>query len=388
MERLEGKYFENTIAALKKVKNAENFELNPAFKAKLRAELTGSANLLTENVEEGGLLDLVGRFKYLFGAVPMLAVFVLVFAQFSNWQVKVPTEQIKPDEIKNNLLTNTQPFETLETKSPSIETFSADLVMPPQDVLEKMWAEQSNSSQAQPEFKTVEKPVKSSVELPQLKIKDPQIEVSGSDSLKESQSTFVQATSFVVPADDTIPAETNLANTEPTQNALPIEQQGRVEDSGKVVEPPVPTLMMQVTNVAPTEAQTLIEPEQPANLNQLDIAAESKITDTVNELAVTQKEATTQMTDEVSNRAMMVVPVNLSADKVVYQAENRKQIVYSVLKTFADRDGNLSNDYTINVVAREDGTYKAVLFELGRVTKVVVFTYTDEKLVVLTELNY
>lgn len=399
MERLEGKYFENTIAALKQVKNAENFELNPSFKAKLRAELVGSADLLAEETQESGLLDLVGRFKYVFGAVPMLAVFVLVFAQFSNWQVKVPTEQIKPDEMKGNVLNNAQPIETMEMKMPSIQTFSADSVMPPQDVLDKMWSNQTESVDTQSEAKSVEQSVTSdTAKLPQLKIKDPQIEVSGSDTLKENQSnvmptndSFIQATSLIIPVDETLPTENqveaNTANSDSLQNTVPVEQQGRVEDSGKVVDS-VPALMMEKTVIDPIDTQIPPVESAPVNTNQLDIASNQKVETTSTDLTVTQKEATTQMTEETSARAMMVVPVSLSADKIAYQSENRTQVVSAVLKAFADRDGSLSNDYAINVTAREDGTYKAVLFELGRVTKVVIFTYKDGILVVLTELNY
>lgn len=398
MERLEGKYFENTIAALKKVKNAENFELNPAFRAKLRAELVGGADLLAENTEEGGLLDLIGRFKYVFGAVPMLAVFVLVFAQFSNWQVKVPTEQIKPDQMDSTVLSNTQPVEAMEMKMPSIQTFSADSVMPPQEVLDKMWSSRAEIVEIQPENKTVEQPVIDATKTPQLKIKDPQIEVSGSDILKESEvnvnpadTSLAQATTLAIPSDQvTVPenkVETTAVSANPVQNIIPVEQQGRVEDSGKVIEA-APTLMMEKSLTVPTETQTMSLENPTAAADQINVAPALQL-DTANaDLTVAQKEATTQIYEDTSVRAMMVVPVSLSADKISYQSEDRKKIVSSVLKTFADRDGNLSNDYSINVVAREDGTYKAVLFELGRVTKVVIFTYKEDKLVVLTELNY
>lgn len=376
MERLEGKYFENTIAALKNLKNAESFELNPSFKAKLRAELMAGTDLLAENTEESGLLELVSRFKYVFGAVPMLAVFVLVFAQFSNWQVKVPTEQIKPDEIKSNVLTNKDPVQVMEMKQPSIQAFPAESVMPPREVLDRMWSDQTKTVDAQSQARTVEQQdVTDTVKQPQLKIKDPQIEVSGSDILKENSR-------FVMPIDETSPVENHTDNTNlynnSLQNTVSAEQQGRVEDSGKVVESSAPALMMD---------KTVLVENPTITTNSMNIVVNSKVAP-VSADTVTQKEATTQMTETTSLKTIMVIPVSLSDDKVTYQAENRKQVVSAVLKTFADRNGNLSNDYTINVAMREDGSYKAVLFELGRATKVVTFTYMDDKLVVLTELNY
>ncbi|MCC6643579.1 hypothetical protein IT411_02415 [Candidatus Peregrinibacteria bacterium] len=422
MERLDSKYFESTIAALKKAKAAENFELKPDFKMNLRAELINRGSGLSLTEEESGIWDFVLRFKYVLGAVPMFAVLVIVMANVTNWQVKIPVKDVSPEQLEK--LNTSEPIHkqtennTSNPERPAIVTFSAASVMPPDDVLAKMWEQpQANQSDA---FVSNTQPAQElrfmEGDSANLKITAPNINVSGSQMVKESLQSG-QTVEVTVPtnsfemsqAPDTVVLEN--PNLEQTTPVVPLELNARVENSGEV-----PTQTEQQVTVSPTvlpveDTFSTIQFEQktvPPSSDTAEMKALNVQADLTNKMPVNQMDqgslelksaeldyqnefaqvAPANAVNKMESSMMMIAPIYLKPEKIDYDGKNRVEIVKAVESSLADVNGSLSNDYYVKVVELENSKYKVVLFEYGRVKKVVVLAYRDGKLITVTELNY
>jgi hypothetical protein len=82
------------------------------------------------------------------------------------------------------------------------------------------------------------------------------------------------------------------------------------------------------------------------------------------------------------------MPQYLTKDRIVYRGSDSEKVIAAVMKGFADRNGTLSPDYNIQIMLLENGNYKATLFEYGKVKEVLVMTWIDGQLSVVTEIYY
>ena len=151
METIEGKYFENVINKLQKAKADELIFPRESFVAGLRTSLLDRAAAPSEKLDWS---DVVLRWRYALGAVPVLAVLAIVVLNISNTpvsplipplepmtsqiqSVSVPQASVYSLSIGGNEAMSDSAGALYSRKAQNFEivTFSSASVMPPADVL-------------------------------------------------------------------------------------------------------------------------------------------------------------------------------------------------------------------------------------------------------------
>jgi len=471
METLDGKYFESTIATLKKARLNEKIAISPAFKAQLKAGILEKAAKMALPPRPDWA-EWVLKYKYVFGGVPVLAILAIVAINALNFQVKVPRTDIVPETITNTEANQDVGSVTAGTDNqtagePAIKTFPADLVMPPDYILEQRALENSTGAVSEP----AESSVASGLmflegQSGQVKLSVPALKkTTSSQTIATTQATNPATAATSAPGSNgENSAPTSTENTTvPEQKTVIMESQSRPEVSGRVEQngTATPAPLVEVTTetvdnsvTAPSTATT--SPNQvmvPQTATQAPTDQSTTTTTTVttttnadgtttttttvpvtrsltenptttpasSALPVTEQapavtapvsvtpvvlpEVRVESTDyinpvqemnqpveksglELTTAVDLVSPQFLTAGRIIYTGRNRTQVVAAVETAFAARNGTLSSDYYISVQKLENNSYKATLFENGKVKEVTVLAVRDGKLVVVTEVGY
>jgi hypothetical protein len=414
MENLDNKYFETVIMALKKAKATQKIEIRPDFKAKLRSEIESRA-LSMNAPEQTDWSDLILRYKYILGGVPVLAVLALVAVNALNFQVKMPKTQIVPVTGTVSESSAVQSGQTdlsspeTSVLQPKIKTFSADLVMPPAEYLENRGGAVSPTQTGTGEISAAISTGNSSyMFLDGLKVQLKYGEITAKQLPQSSVSTPVQqevtqnipAEEIVLPEENgqktLLTSESALSET-PAEKAARLELSGRVEQSGTVTTEHAGEIIPDAAQTADTlktdtATQTQLPTVQPL-IQAVPVPAVSLPevrTESVNYINPVEEQKLVAPKMTIQTRTLNVeTPQFLSSDRIYFDGSaERATVVEVVLKGLSSRNGNLSNDYYVNVVPLENGTYKATLYEFGQVKQVLILAQRDGKLMVVTELDY
>lgn len=418
MEKMEGKYFENTINKLKEAKDAERIEMRGEFKSNLRAGLVEEAGMLPIKTDWS---DAVLRWKYLFGAVPALAVLTIVAANFANLQVKMPAVELIPQDIgqnvssgvpANTVVRNENNNKVEPAQSSGIVTFSSALVMPPADVLARARAGNQLESETptfssegiQPVQNNYQSQPLSFLDNPNnsIKLNPPKTDLFTFD-LKNTEPTVVTIVpslpqADVLPPTNIVPVQPNLVgpsvstipadNVSQTDNSIRSENNARVESSQKIETVPVSQITQTPpqtagnnnvqTDVAAPTAVVQKAVVVPINLVNVDAAKLANTTEIKPlETLTTPPSQIPSLMDVYVNPVSeaMVKPedVNLALDasRIIYDGMDKPLINALVLKELQDKNGNLSSDYYVKVGKTEDGKLKISLFEFGQVKEII-----------------
>lgn len=416
MEKLDGKYFENTIAALKKARGEESIQIDPSFSSKLRLSIIDKAANLTVS-PKFDWADLVLKYKYVLGGVPVLAVLTIVAINALNYQVKMPANLTpESDGLAQNTLTKVPATETAadttESK-PSIITFSADLVMPPAEFLNKPptastedtvpAADISNARENKLPYLFL------AMEMPSLEISTLLTTKQGASGQADLQDNAIVQKGIITDTADSAQKAQNLIIAQ--EEALRQEQNERVEQSGTALPAPLSEQKIedgqtadvetasQTTSAISTKSLPLttdaVEPvtgELPATLAvplTLTTLPEVRMQTVQYINPVEEMNQSVDKTNSQYSRSLdMVMSHYLTGDRIIYSGNDRAQVVQAILEGFSARNGVLSSDYSIEVKKLEDESFKATLFEYGRVKEVLILAFRDGKLVVVTELAY
>ena len=427
MEKLEGKYFENTINKLKEAKHSENIEMRSEFKTKLRAGLVERAAIIPVTTDWS---DLILRWKYLFGAVPALAVLTIVAINAGNFQVKMPSTELIPkaevNEVSKNSTLNSQAIPDVELsgvdQNDKIVTFSAALVMPSADALAKARAGEQLTLESLPTS------IESGVASPNadqlqplnflsdtnfIKLNLPKLDVFSFDTINNGKIT-VSTPNLTMPKELPATSDTlvkqNLNGPSvvviPINNVTPIDSMARQENNArleigqKVAEPVfvnpnqalststesnqtvqtnvvVPTASVQnmstpinIVNAGLNPATTMVTP----STDSAKVMTENLYINSAGEaLIMNSRLNLNNVTESMSTFSAMTY---LDNSRIIYEGIDKPLITAMVMKEFGNRNGNLSGDYYIKVVGLEDGKVKISLFEFGKV-KQIVFLQKD-----------
>lgn len=416
MEQLDNKYFERVIAALKEAKAQQNIEINDSFRQSLRSSLVDRA-LQMEAPPTPGWADFVLNNRYLFGGVPVFAALVLVAMAALNNKVPVVNEQLIAETPTVVTQSNVPEAAITETTVPvGIQTFSADLVMPPADVLAAR--ERYLAGETTVPYTFFDKAGQEvQIKLPALPTTTKTIPTTTVEVVTPIESGKGSVVVEDVPPVIVVPVQ------EPV--IVPKENNGKVvevppvipaESSGKVVVEPVyqepkATEQPVVQTVKTTDAVVPI-------INTTPVVISPVVTPTV--ITPVTTPVTTAPTVEVKSQPVEVVPalsneylntvelqtevapkVNLqytltampdtqilAADRIYYSGNNRDALVAVVLDSLKTRAGTLSRDYYVNVVKFVDGTYRATLYEYGKAKQLLVIAEQRGGLKVVTEVVY
>ncbi len=417
MEKLDGKYFENTIAALKKARGEESIQIDPSFSSKLRLSIIDKAANLTV-LPKFDWADLVLKYKYVLGGVPVLAVLTIVAINALNYQVKMPANQLTPESdglVQNTLTKAPAPDTAADTTSsePGIITFSADLVMPPAEFLNKPptvstedtvpAADISNARENKLPYLFL------AMEMPSLEISTLLTTKQGASGQADLQDNAIVQKGIITDTADSAQKAQNLIIAQ--EEALRQEQNERVEQSGTALPAPLSEQKIedgqtadvetasQTTSAISTKSLPLttdaVEPvtgELPATLAvplTLTTLPEVRMQTVQYINPVEEMNQSVDKTNSQYSRSLdMVMSHYLTGDRIIYSGNDRAQVVQAILEGFSARNGALSSDYSIEVKKLEDESFKATLFEYGRVKEVLILAFRDGKLVVVTELAY
>ncbi len=403
MENLDNKYFETVIMALKKAKANQKIEIRPDFKASLRAGIEKQA-LSMNAVDKVDWADWILRYKYILGGVPVLAVLTLVAVNALNFQVKMPKGEMVPSSSVPVITESTVVQSGLNqtdayAAKPKIKTFSADLVMPPEEYLQK------RLSVSDVQGVVVQTGADTNVNATEYMFLDgANVQLKFGTTQDNGDSAAATAPVQADPA-EADPVEQNLQTRElqdssatsvsaipvvPAQPVVREEQSGRVEESGTVDQPVSAEQPVEQQTVAPvlsTTVQTLTK-SQPLTETTKTVLPEvrTESVDYINPV-IEQNQTAPKMT--IQYRTLNVdTPQFLAADRIYLTSTERDTVVNVVMKGLSSRNGNLSSDYYVHVIPLENNTYKATLYEFGQVKQVLILAERDGRLSVVTELVY
>jgi hypothetical protein len=442
MEKLEGKYFENTIAALKQAKNEENITMRSEFRAELRNALEAQALGMPETTGFDWA-DFILRFKYVMAGVPVLAVMTLVAASVYNWQVKLPTQQIVPvsnnntdqqTQLRTEDTSFTQDLQTnLVNQQPALVTFSADSVMPPLEVL--LEARQRLIKGEVFEIDQLPEITQNQTSLPdlsvQMKVQTPAIETYSflpatsnteinSNRASDASLADISMPRFIFNGTRVEFGTINVPQTNEvrTNDQLRTENNARVEVSGQIESQPIQQNLQDNAIQAPLNQETqvnlvpvvetqplsiesnLIVPEATEtkmNLEQPDLKLESNaiLTEGKGTLIedsyidpVEEKTLDNNVDLKLQSNSMMILPTYLEDSRIYFEGEERSEVLIAVKRGLYAKNGSLSSDYYVKVKRLDNGNYKAVLLEYGQIQKILIMGYRGGELTVITELDY
>lgn len=392
MENLDGKFFEKTITALQNAKKGEQYLLRPAFRDNLRQQILARAALIPKESKGFDWSELVLRWKYVLGAVPVLAVLSIVVINFADMKVDLPQDGV----IKEN--TNLSKEADLKTSSKAavinnevpvvsdLVTFSAASVMPPDELLKKNQKNIIGDSIDQDKSNENPQLILDSVNV---QILNKEIPVYKYDLNSDKQNLLIsdvvkdqQVPEIVQENDDTD------QKVELTNKYIPLEQSGRVENSAKVEEIAPADLDMNKQILLP-EAQT-----EQVQLLQETVVPEAKmlnINGASTEQYINPSMEINQISDVVSLSKVVsgvqLANKYLEMDKIEYPERDSKEIFEAIMSAFANYNGSLSDDYRISALKLEDGTIKATLYQYGQVEKIILFRNDTGRFVVVTEIS-
>ncbi|MCC7432138.1 hypothetical protein IT412_01290, partial [Candidatus Peregrinibacteria bacterium] len=267
MENLDGKFFEKTITALQNAKKGEQYSLRPAFRDNLRQQILARAALIPQESNSFDWSELVLRWKYVLGAVPVLAVLSIVAINFASMKVDLPQDGV----IKENTnlsqeadLKISNKAVVLNNEAPVVSdlvTFSAASVMPPDELLKKNQKNIVGNSVDQDKPTVNPQLILDSVNVQILNKEVPVYKYdlnNGKQDLEVSDGVKVEKVPQFIQENEHIDQKTEQLN----QN-VPLEQSGRVENSAKVQENLPVDIDMTKQMVLPAEVQaqqmTLLE---------------------------------------------------------------------------------------------------------------------------------
>lgn len=393
MENLDGKFFEKTITALQNAKKGEQYLLRPAFRDNLRQQILARAALIPQESTPFDWSELVLRWKYVLGAVPVLAVLSIVAINFANIKVDLPQDGV----IKENTslsqeadLKVSNKAVVLNNEAPVVSdlvTFSAASVMPPDELLKKSQKNIVGNSVDQDKSTVNPQLILDSVNVQILNKEVPVYKYdlnNGKQDLVVSDGVKIEKVPQVIQENEHIDQKTEQLN----QN-VPLEQSGRVENSAKVQENIPVDIDMTKQMVLPAELQT----QQMTLLEDTAVpeAKTLKVNETSTEQYINPSMEINQISDSVSlNKVVSGVQLAnmyLEMDKIEYPERDSKQVLEAIMSAFASYNGLLSDDYHINAVKLDDGTIKATLYQYGQVEKIILFRNDTGRFVVVTEIS-
>lgn len=386
MENLDGKFFEKTITALQNAKKGEQYLLRPAFRDNLRQQILARAVLMPQESNGFDWSELVLRWKYVLGAVPVLAVLSIVAINFASMKVDLPQNDVIKENT--NLLEGTDLQTSNKAAVSDLVTFSAASVMPPDELLKKS---QKNivGNNAIDQGKSTENP-QLILDSVNVEILNKEVPVYKYDLNNDKQNLVNSDVSKAKKVPETT-KENNYSyqKTEQLDQNIPLEQSGRVESSAKIEETVPAGVEMNKQMIMPTEIQT-----QQTNLLKEVVVPEIK-TLNINENSTDQyinpSMEINQISDSVNlNKVVSGVQLKnkyLEMDRIDYPEKDNKNVLEAVMSAFANYNGLLSDDYHIDAVNLEDGTIKATLYQNGQVEKIILFRNDTGRLVVVTEIS-
>lgn len=393
MENLDGKFFEKTITALQNAKKGEQYLLRPAFRDNLRQQILARAALIPQESNSFDWSELVLRWKYVLGAVPVLAVLSIVAINFANIKVDLPQDGV----IKENTslsqeadLKVSNKAVVLNNEAPVVSdlvTFSAASVMPPDELLKKSQKNIVGNSVDQDKSTVNPQLILDSVNVQILNKEVPVYKYdlnNGKQDLVVSDGVKIEKVPQVIQENEHIDQKTEQLN----QN-VPLEQSGRVENSAKVQENIPVDIDMTKQMVLPAELQT----QQMTLLEDTAVpeAKTLKVNETSTEQYINPSMEINQISDSVSlNKVVSGVQLAnmyLEMDKIEYPERDSKQVLEAIMSAFANYNGLLSDDYRIDALKLEDGTIKATLYQYGQVEKIILFRNDTGRFVVVTEIS-
>lgn len=470
MEHLDSKYFERVIAALRQARDSQTIEINENFKRTLRARIEERAMMPLETAEPTWV-EWVLRSRYVLGGVPVMAALVLVTMAALNHNVPMDSQMLaETGEVNEGRVLDaqadlllSQPAVTMTRSqqdsafSPDVnaehrlETFSAELVMPPAEVMAAREAylralesgpDQLEMTQMPNTVKTVpsspaysffEGAINSILNIPVPQTEEPVSAVRVEKTMLQTVSTDP------VPANATVstpvPAESHGQIVPPTVvEVIPMKGEIEVskeqtkpsmpsEASGKLVEPePQADTVMTPTQTAAT--QPLSSPatvSTPAPLSTPVLPEAYMVVDpakgTFEKISVAPVPPAETMSPAVVEPALEEVSLEavstintfdlrseplaplletvevdnqpLLAERIYFRGELREKLVRAVMLALAGRDGNLSRDYYVNIAAWSDGTFRATLYEHAKSrTLLVIAAQRTGEYRVITQVNY
>lgn len=425
MEHLDSKYFERVITALKEAKAQQKIEISDDFRKSLRVQLVEKATL-SEDPETPNWADFVLKNRYVFGGVPVMAALVLVTMAALNHQIPVSNNQLISEtpktgayNEKNELADREIPSSMEVSSEPAgIQTFSADLVMPPAYVLaqrERMFSGQSgietNASglQLQPTNATSSytfldkagNQVQLNLPVMTVQIKPVEVEPVSEEMpiaiVPKQESIYIPAESNGKLADPK--KSTPTTPIVPTVSVVPAETNGKVivetVKTDAVVAPVIPAVVTPAivtppAVVTPTVVAPVIETGSqpvPAVLP----SGQGTMVQTVTTEYLNTVELQTEVAPKVDFKYVLTAMPEtqlLEAERIYFTGENREQLLPVVLDALKTRAGSLSRDYYVNIVKFRDGTYRATLYEYGKATRLLVIAEQKGGLKVITEVVY
>jgi hypothetical protein len=459
MEHLESKYFERVTAALKQARDSQKIEMNEDFRRSLRARLEQRALLFSEQPAEPSWVEWVLRSRYLLGGVPVMAALVLVTMAALNHNVPLDSQMLaETGQTGEQKKVETEFSTEMPVEEPTAQsrlvTFSAELVMPPAEVLaareaqlkgETVWpelpAETTVSSESEyyfwdgslssvlsvPLFEN-EQPAVTASQLP-TEVAEPQVV-----QVPPSEQTIVTMVRLIEPVNQNVSPEQTTQSIQP----MPPEANGRLtddssiapeaeplpavsqpvqedtlstEDAATVFTQPVTSSQPELTTIA---NQTVVQEQQLPQNSEIVPVSSVQVPDAyivVDPAAGTfEKIEATELNVETadSQPEESILPINLDsfqpvstdmqvsevdnqlllAERIYFRGELREKLVRAVMLALAGRDGTLSRDYYVNIVAFPDNTYRATLYEHGNAKTLLVIGDQRGEYRVITQVNY
>ncbi len=307
MEHLDSKYFERVIAALRQARDSQTIEINENFKRTLRARIEERAMMPLETAEPNWV-EWVLRSRYVPGGVPVMAALVLVTMAALNHNVPMDSQMLaETGEVNEGRVLDaqadlllSQPAVTMTRSqqdsafSPDVnaehrlETFSAELVMPPAEVMAAREAylralesgpDQLEMTQMPYTVKTVssspaytffEGAINSILNIPVPQTEEPVSAVRVEKTIPQTVSTDP------VPANATVttpvPAESH-GQIVPTTVVEVIPMKGEIEVSKEQTKPSMPSEASGKLVEPEPQADTVMTPTQTAATQPLSSPA-------------------------------------------------------------------------------------------------------------------
>jgi hypothetical protein len=473
MENLEGKYFENVIAALKKAREQQEFVVRSDFKSSLRAEMQARAFSMSKQERDvDNWADWILRNKFVFGGVPVLAAVALVAVNSMNWgNIQIPMDQIAPDSMVSvyqadsvnenssgddvsvihedqvsdvNVITKT---DVQEKNGSKIVTFSAELVMPPAEVLANRFVYVSLETEVsknaiQEDISTQKANESSNVTYTFMENVSDSVKIVSPDFVSNSYYPWSSSESFSAPVRVFSEVFQMNSYTEESLSFVENEHSGelggslnneesgeiRSENSGQIdFSMPTESEIIVSDELPPVEQTTLPETEAvevvddssdplpqsessdaPENLNDTqsvlidnqEVLSTDVLNDDVGLIPVVNLDQATfvnRVEGVESVLPSIPLPAEIAAivvqsvevgDRIVYEGENRSMIVGAVLEELVTFEQKLSDDHYVVVELMRGGSYKATLFEKGQVSRAWIITETKGEYHVVTEIVF
>lgn len=401
MENLEGKYFEKVITALQNAKKEERFLMRPEFRQSLRANLlSGSVSAVDQSGFDWS--ELVLKWKYLFGAVPVLAVLTIVAVNFYNRPVEiktVPSFIESSYQSEKDAVSNEKTFSDL-TQTSQLKTFSAALVMPPAEYLNKkaVNAQIVEDGVNKIDSITTDSSLNSpTLEEAALKIKPVDLKIDQYDLSNTNQQIILKETRF----NDLdlnqkgelseVERELPIKSVESLENSR-LEQSGRIENNAKIeneqkIEQPV--------NLNLNEQKTFYVTDESAYSSNEKISQEEVLSQDSDEMSDDFIDPQLEINSSSSNylvapvvTGLQITPKYLLEERIkMSESVNRSEFLPVIMSSFSSYNGALSEDYYIEVSFFEDGNLKATLFQFGKVEKILIINKNSGQWEVVTEIS-